>query len=60
MAKRTVVPAGTTTLSPVSTLFTPVVVIPEMVPDAANDHPAGGEVVENGPPGAPLREVVLE
>jgi hypothetical protein len=44
---------------PVSTLLTPVVVIPEMVPEAANDQPEGGVVVENAPPGAPLKEVEL-
>jgi hypothetical protein len=45
---------------PESTVFTPVVVIPEMVPVAAKLQPAGGAVGLNAPVIAPLNEVVLE
>jgi hypothetical protein len=54
------VPPATTIFKPERTVFTPVVVIPEMVPVAAKLHPAGGAVVEKGPVIDPPKEVVLE
>jgi hypothetical protein len=55
-----VVPPGTTIFNPESTVFTPVVVIPEMVPEAAKLHPAGGAVGVKAPVTVPPKEVVLE
>ena len=53
-------PPGTTIFKPESTVFTPVVVIPEMVPVAAKLQPAGGAVGLNVPVTVPPKEVVLE
>jgi hypothetical protein len=55
-----VVPPGTTIFKPERTVFTPVVVIPELVPEAARLHPAGGAVGLNVPVTVPPKEVVLE
>ena len=53
-------PPATTIFKPERTVFTPVVVIPEMVPVAAKLHPAGGAVGLNAPVTVPPKEVVLE